>query len=47
MEATTEHICIGGNETDCDTAGYRNDRYDELSNEMKRMLIHGGGNGTS
>ena len=34
-----KQICIGVNKMDCDTAGYKKDRYDEISNEMKSMLV--------
>merc|ERR1712135_87824 len=34
-----KQICIGVNKMDCDTAGYKQERYDEISNEMKSMLI--------
>ena len=34
-----KQICVGVNKMDCDTAGYKKDRYDEISNEMKSMLI--------
>merc|ERR1712060_287886 len=34
-----KQICIGVNKMDCDTAGYKKDRYDEIANEMKSMLI--------
>merc|ERR1712099_91977 len=34
-----KQICIGVNKMDCDTAGYKKDRYDEIMNEMKSMLI--------
>merc|ERR1711939_1107741 len=30
-----KQICIGVNKMDCDTAGYKKDRYDEIGNEMK------------
>ena len=32
-------ICIGVNKMDCDTAGYKQARYDEIANEMKSMLV--------
>merc|ERR1712086_1120025 len=32
-------ICIGVNKMDCDTAGYKQSRYDEIANEMKSMLV--------
>merc|ERR1711972_1104859 len=31
--------CIGVNKMDCDTAGYKQSRYDEIANEMKNMLV--------
>merc|ERR1719464_2535845 len=34
-----EQICIGVNKMDCDTAGYKQSRYDEIANEMKSMLV--------
>merc|ERR1712005_98900 len=34
-----KQICIGVNKMDCDTAGYKKERYEEISNEMKNMLI--------
>jgi len=34
-----KQICIGVNKMDCDTAGYKKDRYDEIMNEMKSMLV--------
>ena len=34
-----KQICVGVNKMDCGTAGYKKDRYDEISNEMKSMLI--------
>ena len=30
---------IGAHKMDCDTAGYKQERYDEISNEMRSMLI--------
>merc|ERR1711998_8877 len=30
-------VCV--NKMDCDTAGYKQARYDEISNEMKSMLV--------
>merc|ERR1711881_746634 len=30
---------LGVNKMDCDTAGYKQDRYDEIANEMKNMLV--------
>ena len=29
----------GVNKLDCDTAGYKQARYDEIGNEMKSMLV--------
>merc|ERR1719157_1447 len=37
-----KQINIGVNKMDCDTAGYKQSRYDEIANEMKRMLINVG-----
>merc|ERR1712176_1117948 len=34
-----KQICIGVNKMDCDTAAYKQARYDEIGNEMKSMLI--------
>merc|ERR1719440_310898 len=34
-----KQICIGVNKMDCDTAGYKKDRYDEIAAEMTSMLI--------
>ena len=34
-----KQICIGVNKMDCGTAGYKEERYDEIANEMKSMLI--------
>merc|ERR1712048_1182246 len=34
-----KQIAIGVNKMDCDTAGYKKDRYDEIANEMKSMLV--------
>ena len=34
-----KQICAGTNKTDCDTAGYKQARYDEIANEMKSMLV--------
>merc|ERR1712199_23480 len=34
-----KQICIGVNKMDCDTAGYKQARYDEIANEMKSTLI--------
>jgi len=33
-----KQIVIGINKMDCDTAGYKKERYDEIANEMKNML---------
>jgi len=33
-----KQIYIGVNKMDCDVAGYKKDRYDEIANEMKNML---------
>ena len=34
-----KQIAIGVNKMDCDTAGYKKDRYDEIANEMRSMLM--------
>merc|ERR1712166_941767 len=34
-----KQICVGRNKMDCDTAGYKQSRYEEVSNEMKSMLV--------
>jgi elongation factor 1-alpha len=34
-----KQICIGVNKMDCDTAGYKKERYEEIANEMKSMLV--------
>merc|ERR1712183_736182 len=34
-----KQIAIGCNKMDCDTAGYKKARYEEVSNEMKSMLV--------
>jgi len=34
-----KQICVGCNKMDCDTAGYKQSRYEEVSNEMKSMLV--------
>jgi len=34
-----KQICIGVNKMDCDVAGYKQSRYDEIANEMKSTLI--------
>merc|ERR1711935_1241635 len=34
-----KQIVIGVNKMDCDTAGYKKDRFDEISNEMSSMLV--------
>jgi len=34
-----KQIAIGVNKMDCDVAGYKQSRYDEIANEMKSMLI--------
>ena len=34
-----KQICVGVNKMDCDTAGYKQSRYDEIMNEMKSTLI--------
>merc|ERR1712167_283223 len=33
-----KQICIGVNKMDCDVAGYKSARYEEIANEMKNML---------
>ena len=32
-----KQIYIGAHKMDCDTAGYKQERYDEISNEMRSM----------
>jgi len=39
MGLGVKQICIGVNKMDCDTAGYKQARYDEIANEMKSMLV--------
>ena len=34
-----KQICVGVNKMDCDTAGYKQSRYDEIANEMRSMLV--------
>jgi len=34
-----KQIIIGINKMDCDTAGYKQARYDEIANEMRNMLV--------
>merc|ERR1719426_742124 len=34
-----KQICVGVNKMDCDVAGYKQARYDEIGNEMKSTLI--------
>merc|ERR1712088_112375 len=34
-----KQIAIGVNKMDCDTAAYKQSRYDEIANEMKNMLV--------
>merc|ERR1712193_496898 len=34
-----KQIVIGVNKMDCDTAGYKKDRYDEIQQEMASMLV--------
>merc|ERR1711896_80682 len=34
-----KQLCIGVNKMDCDVAGYKQARYDEIANEMKSMLV--------
>jgi len=34
-----KQICVGVNKMDCDVAGYKQSRYDEIMNEMKSTLI--------
>merc|ERR1711941_241404 len=34
-----KQMCVGVNKMDCDTAGYKQARYDEIANEMKSMLV--------
>ena len=33
-----KQLIVGVNKMDCDTAGYKKDRYDEISSEMINML---------
>jgi elongation factor 1-alpha len=33
-----KQLLVGVNKMDCDTAGYRQERYEEIANEMKNML---------
>merc|ERR1711959_184211 len=33
-----KQIYVGVNKMDCDVAGYKKDRYDEIANEMRNML---------
>mmetsp|Transcript_5386 Transcript_5386/g.7277 ORF Transcript_5386/g.7277 Transcript_5386/m.7277 type:complete len:474 (+) Transcript_5386:98-1519(+) len=34
-----KQLLVGVNKMDCDVAGYKKERYDEIANEMKNMLI--------
>merc|ERR1711972_263454 len=34
-----KQLCVGVNKMDCDTAGYKQARYDEIGNEMRSMLV--------
>ena len=34
-----KQICVGVNKMDCDVAGYKQSRYDEIANEMRSTLI--------
>merc|ERR1712139_476439 len=34
-----KQLLCGVNKMDCDTAGYKQERYDEIANEMKNMLV--------
>merc|ERR1712206_11117 len=34
-----KQMAMGVNKMDCDTAGYKQARYDEIANEMKSMLV--------
>merc|ERR1711887_22566 len=34
-----KQLCVGVNKMDCDVAGYKQARYDEIANEMKSTLI--------
>merc|ERR1711906_103840 len=34
-----KQICVGVNKMDCDIAGYKQSRYDEIGNEMRSTLI--------
>lgn len=31
-------LCVGVNKMDCDVAGYKEERYKEIKDEMKHML---------
>ena len=31
-------LCVGVNKMDCDVAGYKEERYNEIKDEMKHML---------
>eukprot|EP00199_Chlamydomonas_sp_CCMP681_P001328 CAMPEP_0119115718 /NCGR_PEP_ID=MMETSP1180-20130426/51890_1 /TAXON_ID=3052 ORGANISM="Chlamydomonas cf sp, Strain CCMP681" /NCGR_SAMPLE_ID=MMETSP1180 /ASSEMBLY_ACC=CAM_ASM_000741 /LENGTH=606 /DNA_ID=CAMNT_0007104807 /DNA_START=108 /DNA_END=1928 /DNA_ORIENTATION=- len=37
-----KQLIIGINKMDCDTAGYKHERYTEIANEMKHMLVRVG-----
>merc|ERR1712093_758205 len=34
-----KQLIVGVNKMDCDTAGYKQSRFDEIANEMKSMLM--------
>jgi len=34
-----KQVIVGVNKMDCDTAGYKKERYDEISNEMRNMMM--------
>jgi len=34
-----KQLIVGINKMDCDTAGYKQARYEEIRNEMKNMLM--------
>ena len=37
-----KQIDIDVNKMDCDTAGYKQERYDDIANEMKIMFVKAG-----
>jgi len=34
-----KQVCVAVNKMDCDVAGYRQDRYEEIANEMQNMMV--------